>query len=81
MRSQERNGCGACVACRSLVDLKDVFQSFIHSGRALARRRAVYQKPADTAHYDLTKQNEFLKSVFDGNIICAIVTAFVESLV
>ena len=49
------------------MDLKDVFQSFVHSGRALARRRAVYPKPADTAYYDLTKQNEFLvKSVFDG---------------
>ena len=49
------------------MDLKDVFQSFVHSSRALARRRAIYLKPADTAHYDLTKQNEFLvKSVFDG---------------
>ena len=67
MWSQERDGCGVCVACRSLMDLKDVFQSFVHSGRALARRRAIYPKPADTTYYNLTKQNEFLvKSVFDG---------------
>lgn len=65
--SQETDGCGVCVACRSLLDLKDVFFSFVHSGRALVRRRAIYPKPADTAYYDLTKQNEFLvKSVFDG---------------
>jgi len=67
MQSQERNDCGACVVCRSLEDLKDVFQSSVHSGRALARRRAVYPKPADTAYCDLTKQNKFLvKSVFHG---------------
>ena len=44
-----------------------MFQSFVHSGRALARQRAIYLKSADTAYYDLTKRNEFLvKSVFDG---------------
>jgi len=67
VQSQERNGCGADVVCSSLVDLNDVFQSFVHSGRALAKRSTVHPKPADTAYYDLTKQNEFLvKSVFDG---------------
>ena len=72
VRSQERDGCGVCIACRSLVDLKDVLQSFVHSGRALARWRAIDLKPADTAYYNLTKQNEFLvKSVFDrkGNYV------------
>ena len=69
---------GVCVVCRSLVDLKDMFQSFVHSGQALARWTAIYQKPADTAYYDLMKQNGFLvKSVFDGNIM----TAFVEPVV
>ena len=49
------------------MDLKNVFQSFVHSGRALTRRRAIYPKPADTGYYDLTTQNESLvKSVFDG---------------
>ena len=59
--------CGVCVVCRSLVDLNDVFQSFVHSGQELVRPRAIHPKPADTAYYDLTKQNEFLvKYVFDG---------------
>ena len=67
MGGQEVDTCGVCVACRSLMDLKDVFQSFVHSGRALMRRRAIHPKPEDTAYYDLTKQNEFLvKSVFVG---------------
>lgn len=63
----DSNADGVCVQCRTLRDLKDVFQRFVHTGRALVRRRAIYQKPADTAYYDLSKQNEFLiKSVFDG---------------
>ena len=67
MPRQETETDGVCVACRTLRDLKGVFQSFVHSGRALARQRAIYPKPADTAYYDLIKQNEFLiKSVFDG---------------
>ena len=61
MWSQERDGCGVCAACRSLVDLKA-------SSRC---SRAIYPKPADTSYYDLTKQNEFLvKSVFDGKGNC-----------
>ena len=67
MECQEVETDGVCIACRTLRDLKGVFQSFVHSGRALAKRRAIYPKPADTAYYDLNKQNEFLiKSVFDG---------------
>ena len=64
---REKEGSGVCVACRSLLDLKDVFQGFVHSGRALSKRKVIYSKPADTTYYDLTKQNDFLvKSVFDG---------------
>ena len=56
-----------CSGCRSLLDLKDVFDSFIHTGCSLCRRRPIYPKPADVAYCDLSKQNEFLvKSVFDG---------------
>ena len=56
-----------CSGCRSLLDLKDVFDSFLHAGRSLRRRRAIYPKPSDVAYRDLSKQNEFLvKSVFDG---------------
>lgn len=72
MGSQERGGCSDCGACRSLLDQKDMFQSFVHNGRALVRWRAIYPKPADTVYYDPTKQNKFLvKSVFDceGNYL------------
>ena len=63
----EKDGCNVGVACRSLLDLKDVLRSFVHGGRALQRRRAIYLRPADTAYHDLTKQNELLvKSEFDG---------------
>lgn len=45
----------------------NVFDSFVHAGRSLCRRRAIYPKPADVAYHDISKQNEFLvKSVFDG---------------
>ena len=56
-----------CSGCRSLLDLKDVFDSFLHAGCSLHRRQAIYPKPSDVAYRDLSKQNEFLvKSVFDG---------------
>ena len=56
-----------CIECRTLLDLKPLFDTFVHSGRALSRHRAVYTKPTGTDYYDLTKQNNFLiKSVFDG---------------
>ena len=49
--------------------MKDVFDSFVHSGRSLIRRRAIYPKPADVAYRDISKQNEFIvKSVFDGKV-------------
>ena len=47
--------CGVCVACRSLVDLKDMFQAF----SILASQRAIYPKPADTAYYDFDKAEQF----------------------
>ena len=66
--AKEKDGSGVCAACKTLLDLKDLFQSFVHSGRSLKQRRAIYWKPANGIYYDLTKQNEFLvKSVFDGN--------------
>ena len=56
-----------CLGRKSLLDLKDVFNSFVHAGHSLLRCRAIYPKPADAAYHDISKQNEFLvKSVFDG---------------
>ena len=39
---QDMDGHSVCIACGTLLDLKDVFQSFVHSGQAIARRRAIY---------------------------------------
>ena len=54
--------------CSGLLDLKNVFDSFVHAGRSLRRQRAIFPKPADVAYRDLSKQDEFLvKSVFNGD--------------
>lgn len=56
-----------CSKCSSLLDLKEAFQSLVHSGGNLRRRKAIYPKPASASYRDLTKQNDFLlKSVFDA---------------
>ena len=55
--AKEKDGSGVCAACKTLLDLKDLFQSFVHSGRSLKQRRAIYWKPANGVYYDLTKQN------------------------
>ena len=57
---------GVCAACIILEDLKDMFNSFIHTGQALKRRKKIRMKPG-RVYYDLTKQNDFLvRSVFDA---------------
>ena len=51
----------------SLMDLTCFKALSIAVEHLRMRRRAIHPKPADTAYYDLTKQNAFLvKSVFDG---------------
>ena len=62
VQSQKRDGAVfALHVRRRLMDPKDMFQSFIHSGWALADgEQSMYLKPADTACHDLTYQNEFL---------------------
>ena len=61
---------GQCSKCSNLQDLKEAFQSLVHSGRNLHWLRAIYPKPAGAAgasYCDLTKQTDFLlKSVFDA---------------
>lgn len=58
---------GECSKCSSLLDLKEVFQSLVHCGGNLHRRKAIYPKPASASYRNLTKQNDFLlKSVFDA---------------
>lgn len=64
---KSRNG-GVCQACSSLLEFKELFNSFYHSGSVLKRRKAAYLKASDSRYYDVGKQNQFLsQSVFDSN--------------
>ena len=56
-----------CRNCKTLLDLRDIFNSFVHSGNDLKKRRVGYPKPSDAAYRNIKKQNEYLlKTVFDG---------------
>ncbi len=58
---------GVCDHCESLLDLHDIFNSLVHTGRDLKRRRAGYPKPRDASYRDVKRQNEYLlRTVFDG---------------
>jgi hypothetical protein len=58
---------GVCRNCKTLLDLRDIFNSFVHSGNDLKKRRVGYPKPSDAAYRNVKKQNEYLlKTVFDG---------------
>ena len=59
--------CGVCEHCESLLDLRDIFNSFVHTGRDLKRRKTVYPKAGDATYQNIKQQNEYLlKTVFDG---------------
>ena len=61
-----------CSSCASLRDLRDIFNSFVHTGSDLRRRKAIYSKPTGVAYRDVKKQNHFLrKTVFHarGNYV------------
>ena len=67
MKSSSASEKSECSKCSSLLDLKEVFQSLVHSGGNLRRRKAINPKPASASYRDLTKQNDFLlKAVFDA---------------
>lgn len=56
-----------CQACKSLLELQDLFKSFYHSGSVLRTRKAVYKKAPGATYYDVDKQNKFLlQSMFDS---------------
>ena len=58
---------GVCHHCESLLDLRDIFNSFVHTGRDLKRRKAGYPKSGDASYRNVKQQNEYLlKMVFDG---------------
>ena len=50
------------------MDLRDIlFNSFVHSGNDLKKRRVAYPKPSGTTYRDIKKQNDYpMKVAFDG---------------
>ena len=39
-----------CLQCKCLLDLRSIFDSFVHSGRDLKRHKAIYLKPAGKSY-------------------------------
>lgn len=67
MSSGQRGEGSVCDHCESLLDLRDIFNSFVHTGRDLKRRKTLYTKAGDAAYRNIKQQNEYLlKTVFDG---------------
>jgi len=68
LKQQKPSDESVCQDCASLLELKELFSSFYHSGRALKKRKAAYKKVQGSVYYDVGKQNTFLlQSVFDSN--------------
>ena len=44
-----------CCNCKTLLDLRDIFNLFVHSGNDLKKRRVRYPKPSDAAYRDIKK--------------------------
>ena len=60
-----------CVECRTLLDLKPSFETFVQSGRALSRHRAVYTKPTSTDYCDLNNfRRPVLVKAYIGVFLC-----------
>ena len=47
-----------CDHCESLLDLHDIFNSFVHTGRNLKWRKTLYPKAGDAAYRKIKQQNE-----------------------
>lgn len=66
-QKSSEDGGGVCQTCSNLLEFKELFNSFYHSGSVLKGRKAAYKK-ANSTYYDVGKQNKFLlQSVFDSN--------------
>ena len=56
-----------CLQCKSLLDLRSIFDSFVHSGRDLKRHKAIYSEPAGSSYANVKDQyNYLIRTVFDG---------------
>ena len=47
-----------CDHCESLLDLRDIFNSFVHTGRNLKWCKTLYPKAGDAAYRKIKQQNE-----------------------
>ena len=57
-----------CLQSKSLLDLHSIFDSFVHSGRDLKRRKAIYPKSAGSSYAIVKEQYNYLtRTAFDGN--------------
>ena len=50
---------GVC-DCNSLMDLCDIFYSFVSSGNTLKKRMKAYSKPHESVYRNIKEQNKFL---------------------
>ena len=56
-----------CQQCTSLLDLRRVFDSLVHSGSNLKRRKKGYYKPPGSSYRNIKEQNNYLlRILFDG---------------
>ena len=56
-----------CQQCTSLLDLRSIFDSLVHSGSNLKRRKKGYYKPPGSSYRNIKEQNNYLlRILFDG---------------
>ena len=51
-----------CLQCKSFLDLHSIFDSFVHSGRDLKRRKAIYPKPAGNSYANVKEQYNYFQN-------------------
>ena len=58
-----------CLQCKSLLDLRSIFDSFVHSDKDLERHKAIYSEPAGSSCANVKEQYNY--TVFDdkGNYL------------
>ena len=48
-----------CLQCKSLLDLRSIFDLFVHSGRDLKRCKAIYPMPAGSDYANIKEQHNY----------------------
>ena len=56
-----------CLHCKSLLDLRSIFDSFVYSSRDLKRCKAIYSISAGSSYANVKEQyNYLIRTVFDS---------------